>query len=120
MMRLSEAIRLGALMGPQVFDQYENRRGGRCALGGALAAVGIWSYDETPMAWRAAVPTLRCPVCDGPLWVQGDGALMAAVVHLNDWHRWSRERIADWVETVEACLGPEAVASEATLESELA
>jgi hypothetical protein len=98
-MRLSEAIRLGAMLGPQT-------RGprGLCALNSALAAVGK-SVDEigglscTTAAkfWPWANKTrATCPACGE----SGDADWIIAM-HLNDDHRWTREQIADWVATVE-------------------
>lgn len=115
-MRLSESIRLGSMLKPQ---DYEYFRGDRtCALGAACDALGIpedKDYDymvssrdyhkltnEYPHLHRAA----RCPAC---LPIQGfwrrlrrhEYDLGDVVVHLNDDHQWTRERIADWVATVE-------------------
>lgn len=101
-MRLSEAIRLGAMLRPQA-RLYWFHEGGSCALGAAAEAVGIAIYPDTftqvgpvPREWiwinglKAA-----CPVC-------GDcDDAQETIKHLNNDHRWTRERIADWVETLE-------------------
>lgn len=121
-MKLSEAIRLGAMMKPQAFDgvllkgQSVTVMGERvdipetictCAIGAALDAIGrlpridylegcIWTDPGCffPILNKAA----PCPVpgCEG---ADIDWAL--PVSHLNEEHRWTRERIADWVESVE-------------------
>lgn len=106
-MRLSEAIRLGSMLKPQAFDYYAFD-GGTCALGAAAEACSIdartvgqvdiarlseqheWSLEKF-----YEVP---CPVCDVN---HGDCDDENVIAHLNDVHRWTRERIADWVETVE-------------------
>jgi hypothetical protein len=94
-MRLSEAIRLGAMLHPQAFGWYQ-REGGTCAMGAAMDAGGFqrWPIVEVSPA--------TCPACACVL--HGNGichATGAIIVHLNDGHRWTREQIADWVQTVE-------------------
>ncbi len=49
---------------------------------------------------------LQCPDC-GAIFVYpfecATGATLAVLItHVNDIHRWTRERIADWVESLEA------------------
>lgn len=41
-----------------------------------------------------------CPVTG--CWLRSNNQLDAVIPHLNDVHRWFRERIAEWVETIEA------------------
>lgn len=105
---LSEAIRLGAMWSPQgrlgYMDGVE-----RCALGAAADAVGIKGvvyhdeprpiidYDALKARWPVLRGTSKCPACTNYLTGTND-----AIWHLNDWHKWTRERIADWVATIEA------------------
>lgn len=140
-MQLSEAIRMGASMKPQVFGtlrrvierrpiykQMEIPTGemdcsvisvnleteviyGTCAWGAALDAIGMLDQchqgilDQNYLAASATVPqhwldTLKhirnkkCPMCSIPI-------PELTIIHLNDHHKWSRERIADLVESVE-------------------
>lgn len=102
-MKLSEAIRLGAMLHPQCFGSMNRWRDGgdlpsavgddeviaTCALGAAEAA----GYPDT---FSVSSSDMVCPEC--PQWTNG---LEQVVAHLNDRHRWTRERIADWVATVE-------------------
>lgn len=86
-MRLSEAISLGAMLSPQA---------SHCAWAAAFDAVGhssttIYKYDEWKWTWR----TIKCPGC------KVAGRVADMIVHLNDAHRWSRSRIAEWVSMVE-------------------
>ena len=86
-MRLSEAISLGAMLSPQT---------SHCAWAAAFDAVGhssttIYKYDEWKWTWR----TIKCPGC------KVAARVADVIVHLNDAHRWSRSRIAEWVSTVE-------------------
>lgn len=110
-MRLSEAIRLGAMWGPQAFGQFRDGDA-TCAWGSAHAAVGVkqHAYIAVP-EWSALDKTagrLKCPCSCGtrPL------TLKSMMVHLNDDHRWTREQIADWVEGIELAQTPPAESRE--------
>jgi len=98
--RLSEAIRLGSMLRPQIFGQMSNALGS-CPFGAAKEAIGdrapecFWDPERTfPVV---GLLPMECPVC-GEV-----EKLRASIIseHLNDRHRWSRERIAAWIETVE-------------------
>jgi hypothetical protein len=101
-MRLSEAIMLGSTIHPQGFGKF--RQVGpsgmaTCAWGAAHDAVGNhYGYDDDPENWDwVHNPTrVQCPDCGVTRRVQAN-----VIVHLNDDHRWTRERIAEWVATVE-------------------
>ena len=97
-MQLSEAIRLGAMLRPQRFGIEDTASDGSCALMAANEAVGNRMGD-----FRGALCTFplleekrSCPVCGE---VQEVHWIIA--IHLNDTYRWTRERIADWVATLE-------------------
>lgn len=97
-MKLSEAIRLGSMIRPQAFGDHF-RGGGSCAMGAAMEAVGMTRGSEEPPEWLAmlsATGIRGCPVCHAP-----QNNAIGVSIHLNDWHRWTREQIADWVETIE-------------------
>lgn len=103
----SEAIREGAKLGRQTFDRYGGPYGSACAIGAGLRASGVpatqgfafrvlthfYGYMRTPR-------TVSCPTC-----LLSDPSLQDAVMHLNDYHRWTREEIADWLETEEEKIG---------------
>jgi len=138
MMRLSEAIRLGAALKPQA-QGWVVGMDATCALGAAMDAMGLlgqgrpaspdeigtqnergetitaWSMvldvpdDWKPLLWR----DMACPECH-----IGGGNLMAVIPHLNDWHKWSRERIAEWVGLLEAMPEVPATAPEAVTEDQ--
>jgi hypothetical protein len=104
-MMLHEAIRLGAMLKPQAFGtQYDGR--GTCANGAALDACGVL---EDALRARTSVgflfpiteqKTSRCPQCG----LRSDSCAKTfggLIAHLNDDHRWTREEIADWVQSVE-------------------
>lgn len=105
-MRLSEAIRLGAMMGPQLDGVlHDPTTNGSCVVGAAMLAGGFIQYSSN-QEWL--VPgwfkeyglgtSAVCPVCG--LRAQ----LVGILVHLNNFfnnfggHGWTRERIARWVE----------------------
>src|SRR5262245_12031753 len=105
-MKLSLAIRLGAMLRPQAHKVFFDGRGS-CALGAALEAAGVTASSE----WRTglmglvvkrwpwtAAPTRHpcgCPELNLPI--------IQMIVHLNDLHHLNREQIAGFVEAVETC-----------------
>ena len=118
-MKLSEAIRLGAMMKPQAFGDLIGAHGGTCALMAALEAAGIpqTQYEGTgrvsngreqvasprlvwviPAEWRSVMHAKHatCPECGS------DQVYIGYLIpHLNDAHYWTREQIADFVESIE-------------------
>lgn len=113
-MKLSEAIRLGAMKRPQAFGVlFHRREGSTCAWGAALDAIGTldkilvgMNEQQQQDLIRASFPDVHkwgmmmCPSCPTS-WLTYRTAL-DTLIHLNDRHEWSRQRIADWVETIEA------------------
>lgn len=132
-MRLSEAIRLGTMLGPQAHGTFERKRRKYiffgpvvrelCALGAAYAAGGGGSHLETviedQLAFRGSMKAGETvEVMDTPPdWTrvmhssitcpQCGGVKLGKqlISHLNDDHRWMREHIARFVEQVETQLG---------------
>lgn len=97
-MQLSEAILLGAMMKPQAFRVLVTDDGA-CALGAALLAVGAVSEQSARSVlsrwpWAFTV-SATCPGCSR------SHAVFGIITHLNDNHRWTRERIAKWVAGIE-------------------
>lgn len=100
-MRLSEAIRLGAMLKPQGFgssSMYDPRRS--CALGAASDAVGL-ALDSYRWLRLAKIWPQLDESYASPATRQVD-RLLVVIYDLNDNRGWTRERIADWVETIEA------------------
>jgi hypothetical protein len=107
-MKLSEAIRLGAMLLPQASGSI-GTMAGSCALGAAADAVGIDRMLDDPTLYSDPYADLaktfpilatkaRCPACGRPDKLGRCGL----IAELNDIHEWTRERIADWVATIEA------------------
>lgn len=94
-MKLSEAILLGSTLRPQCRGELF-RNGGSCAFGAAAEALGQQDIDSRAL-WPWLDLPLTCPVCGE---TEGIGAAIVSS-HLNDSHFWTRERIAEWVATVE-------------------
>lgn len=88
-MKLSEAIRLGAMMGPQVFRTLSDD-GGTCAMGSASKAIGV-STQQFPEVWPwVYAKEMPCPEC---AWLCNNVAWVIAT-HLNDHHRsWRMVRL---------------------------
>lgn len=115
-MRFSEAIRLGAMLRPKARHAFY-RHGRSCALGAALEAMGIPIQELNPYEAREAYfqtdfyrekhrplfsqrrTPYQCPHCS-----LTDTELSGIIIHLNNEARWSRFRIAKWVETMECEL----------------
>ena len=99
-LELAEAIAAGAQRRPQAFGAYFSDDGGSCALGAVYDAVyhlprhGKLIPDHLERLFRCLDEvTKRCPHegCVKRL------PLAPMLVHLNDDHVWTRERIADWL-----------------------
>lgn len=105
-MKLSEAIRLGSMLKPQKSNGDDDGKGS-CALLAAAEALGIsavrfrgtnrFVVDYVSLRDRYSFLSneARCPECE-----HSDDAC-CIIWHLNDVHRWTREAIADWVESIE-------------------
>lgn len=59
----------------------------------AADPLGLVAIFPVLDSWRGP-----CPAC----W--GSGTTLSLILHLNDWHRWSRDAIADWLETLDVDL----------------
>lgn len=103
-MKLSTAIRLGAMLKPQGYGVlFQPILNVTCAIGAALDANGDigeafdeWCGCRTAAAmWPILATEAQHPI---------DGELVnvyAAIAELNDMTRWTRERIALWIESIE-------------------
>lgn len=111
----AEAVRSGATLRPQAFN-HTMLRGRSCVWGAGLEALGLidedvfstnWSLvDRTEVIYPYLKNRAQCPVtgCDDPL-LADVTKLSVMLIHLNDFHRWSREAIADFLEAEEEKLG---------------
>lgn len=108
-MKLSEAIRLGAMLAPQTIGGRTDAEG-RCALAGACDVLGIASvfnegcqHQEMDYhALHARFPVLLTKVPSPTDSIYGPRELRLIIWFLNDSLGWTREAIADWIETIEA------------------
>lgn len=105
-MKLSQAMLLGAKRRPQGFGTLLDASGATCAMGAAAEAVGILDTSQenrfvpnaqppSEWAWAGCTP-VDCPVCGWHFTNVERG-----IHHLNNIERWTRERIARWVEKLE-------------------
>ena len=93
-MRVSEAMRLGAMLDEQGFGAFD-RDGKTCAMWAAMKAVN----RQMPIGWPEILKTVSaCPACI----YERSLDLYSVIVHLNDDHRWTREQIADWMDGIES------------------
>lgn len=94
----SQAMRLGVMLAPQCFDDAYDRNGATCAWAAALQACGVdIDHYDGAQQWPIEDVRVPCPACP----VGYEIPLTGVVLHLNDEHRWTRERIADFVESAE-------------------
>ena len=112
-MKLSEAIRMNGMMKPQGHGHMSMMSIDRpCALGGALQIISApQEMVELFIRWPWTVKSRHlCPACLRPdkfSIIREEFRCSAAIQgahiiwHLNDSHLWTRQQIADWVETVE-------------------
>lgn len=101
-MKLWEAMLEGAKAGPQLFGSLSDGNGGTCAMGAVMKGGGLevlfHSIEvESSLVTRfpelhenAVCPEDACYICHG-------NVLLNVIVTLNDDHRWSRQRIAEWL-----------------------
>lgn len=112
----SEAIREGAKLRPQAFDDPDEktRNGNSCAIEAGLEAIrGRYRRADSDSVYNFITllfPYLdnrtKCPAseCGGGRFAY-IGSLRMLIWHLNDTHKWTREAIADWLESEEEKLG---------------
>jgi len=103
-MRLSEAVRLGSMLGPQLIGELVNGKGGSCVLGAALlATLGYERWSAAPY-WDLMIsryPQLLHQV-QHPKLGHTHQTLQSIAVELNNNYHWTREQIAAWIaQTVE-------------------
>ena len=99
----SEAVRLGCLLAPrQITGTRFDGDDGACATGAMFLGGGLGRQPITPahwVRWPALMGRARHPEpC--LTWSSPHKLILVSFLidHLNDSHRWSRERIADWLE----------------------
>lgn len=104
-MKLHEAIRLGAMLSEQGFDNDREPNGPRCAIAAAADAIGgveyLWEMsDRFPVLERFVEPP---PPLVGNFYDRGNRkwSMRHTIWALNDHLHWTREQIADWVQTIE-------------------
>jgi hypothetical protein len=103
-MKLSEAILLGSTLRPQI-KGHLFADGRSCALGAAAEAIGSepkdcpssWEFVRREWPWTQALSFL-CPACWRP---RGTRTALDLIMHLNDFHGWTRQLTAGWVASVE-------------------
>lgn len=95
-MKLSEAIRAGAKLGPQVRNRHFGDNGGSCALGAAIMGADLDMYSFVLVeSWSILGEVETNP------YSKKQGFVSDIITILNDVCFWSREAIAEWVETIE-------------------
>lgn len=110
-MKLSEAIRLGAMLSPQGCEELRSF-GTTCALGAASEAIGIKIREgqQGPgKALRERFPILQQRTYHPTVVGHRRYLVSLIITDLNDEVRWTREQIADWVEMIKSAQSVDAV-----------
>lgn len=105
---LAEAMRKGAALRPQVqnsmFGEASSGRVGSCAIGAALEGkIGSTNFtdEQTSLDYVASLFNLPhwdlVPTPDGNFTTD----VLDTIVDLNDRQGWTREAVADWLDTLQ-------------------
>ena len=109
---LAEAILHGSSHRPdQAFGHYFEGRRASCALGAAYEGMYRLPLEATgvrPLGLDRLFDCLENTLRTCPEACKKRLALGAMILHLNDDHHWTRERIAAWVAPAEAVATPPA------------
>lgn len=122
MLKLSEAIRLGAMIRPQGRGQYYSAISGKsCAIGAAAEACGLdittdQVKESVIRAWPWVEQEVQRPA-GVTLSIISVGKVIEMVPCLNDFADWTREQIADWIATIEPAETPSEQPAEIQAES---
>ena len=97
---LADAILAGSKRGPQCFGSYFDEKGGSCALGAAYDGMYLLPPHHEHVRPNHLERLFRClddlaKRC--PEGCRKRLPLASMIVHLNDDHQWTRERVAEWL-----------------------
>src|ERR1700722_14204815 len=103
-MKMSEALRLGSMLGPQIKHQRHNGFGGKCALGMIEAATGKGQFRLLGSEFKFLKTFVAHPISSIILDVE------LIIADLNnggnytesEFDAWTPDQIATWLEGVEA------------------
>jgi len=104
-MKLSEAMRKGSKVMRQKFGDWTDGNGGGCALTMTTVGAGLVPQNADTMRQLYATHGLMnifTVLQEKGVVPCGCGHSIAnfhAIIHLNDRHHWSAERIAGWIES---------------------
>jgi hypothetical protein len=115
-MKLSEAMRLGFHLAPpsrprKWWETVYGSMGGACPELAAALAAGL-TYEQVTtapsMLWRqfpilTMLPALPVPGCECRIFYPNPDVEFM-IRHLYDYHLFTREQVADWVENLESSL----------------
>lgn len=110
--KLSALIRQGATKYPQAFGMWWDRHDENdnwsyeqpiravCALGAAACAIGIERHAPEAQTRLYKLTDSLYDVVEMPTGGEKMDTLIGAIEYLNDDKRWTREQIADWLESI--------------------
>lgn len=102
--KLSALMRQGAALHPQGYGAYRERIGDKlctCAIGATLEAAGSWEYDGPfTVLYRALGHGIAGEFVHASYDDEKGIDLFGIIINLNDDAKWTREEIADWLESI--------------------
>lgn len=103
-LKVSEALRLGAMDTKQVFGKIGDLESTTCALGAVYHGFGFEGYGAAMQSLNREMARVIIP-CGGTTGLFGkpcrsENTLMNVVIHMNDQHKMPREKIADYIESL--------------------
>lgn len=96
-LKLSEALRLGAMGTKQAFGNWTDADGAMCAMSTAWYA--LTGHEEHDAQSTQLVRLLDGRRVTNPE-TGHDHSLTAVIIDLNDDKKWPRHKIADWLESI--------------------
>jgi hypothetical protein len=98
---LSTFIRLGSKLSKQGYGELQDKQNNTCALGAAVHAktgeLPHDNYKEVGMLFPQLMSQVKHPITSRS---QELRFLSNVITDLNDNWKWSREQIADWLESI--------------------
>ncbi len=101
---LGDAIRVGSKMKPQCYELLVNfNPSSTCAIGAAMEGIGQnvlgLKTEECSKILSKKFNIDRLAAVESPVMSYSrTGSLFSIIEHLNDYCRWTREKIADWAD----------------------
>ena len=104
--KLSAAIRIGAKAGKQLKHNYADNDFNSCALGAAGIGLSLFMPDKLDKTYNwTKIRQNLIDRFDGDKIISNPktgemNTIICTIIYLNDHSNWTREKIADWLESI--------------------